>query len=505
MAIFDASQSKMWLAGSWNGIILANLTSKEQNFVPDGPATNECRKIKYSQERMYFVPGSRWMTGEGKAGNVMILENNNKWKNIYQSEIQSATGGIVCRDLVDIEIDRNDKKHFWAASFNSGLYEFRDDKVFMLYNYNSTNGGIEIVGSNMSQHRVNNLFLDSKSRLWFTNANATRSIIKYLEPDPDGAGPLMGAIIDLPYQDASNIETPGDLIALPTNQNIKFLTSLRKNNGVISGVLAFDDNGTPWNINDDRVRFIANFIDSEGKGFSATFYRGLAMDKKNNTLWVGTNAGPFLMPNPQNFFNSNFTISRVKIPRNDDTGLADYLLDGQSILCITIDGENRKWIGTENDGVFLISEDGTKTIYHFTAENSPLLGNVVYDVGINNKTGEVFFATDKGIISYQSDAIPPDPDNSKDVHAYPNPLRPEHIAKGIPVTITGFGKEDADTVIKIVDTAGNLVYETVTKGGMATWDGRRKGGAVVSTGIYIVIYVTKDGKDHGTTKILIVN
>jgi len=509
VAFFDTSISKIWAAASEGGVLLSNLAgSDKQNFVPDGPATNECRKIKYSQERMYFVPGSRWAVGEGKAGHVMILENN-RWKNIYQHEIQNATGGIACRDLVDIEIDRSDKKHFWVASFNSGLYEFRNDRPFMLYN--SVNSGIE--SENATNHKVNNLFLDSKSRLWFSNGSRTfRSIIKYLEPDPDGPGPLLSTVVDVPHPIAnSNITTPGDVfIPLPTNENIKFLSELRNGDNGPSGIFAFDDNGTPWDISDDRPRFIDQFYDNDGKLFTSKFLRGGAMDKKNNTLWVGTFDGPFLLPNPQKFLEGDYRISRVKIPRNDGTGLADYLLDGQPLLCITIDSENRKWIGTENNGVFLISEDGTKTIHHFTSENSPLLGNVIYDIRINEKTGEVFIATDKGIISYQSDATESPENPFKDLHAYPNPVRPEHIAKGIPVTIINIGYKDnddkwLDSVVKIVDTAGNLVYETIAKGGMVTWDCKRKGGAVVSTGIYIAICTTKDGKHHATTKILIVN
>jgi len=409
---------------------------------------------------------------------------------------------------VDIEIDRNDKTHFWVASFNSGLYEFRNDRPFMLYNSTTTNNGIESLST--TRHRVNNLFLDSYSRLWFSNGSPTfRSVIKYLEPDPDGAGPILSEVRDVFYNDAKNITTPGDLAILPTNQNIKFLSELRHGDSGPSGILAFDDNGTPSDVNDDRTRFRNQFKYQEGqeiKLFTAPYWRGLAMDKKNNTLWAGTSVGPILLPNPQNFFREDYLATRVKISRNDGTGLADYLLDGQSILCITIDGENRKWIGTEGNGVYLISDDGTRTIHHFTSENSPLLADVVYDININEKTGEVFFATNTGIVSFQSDAIPSPPNAFKELHAYPNPVRPGYLANGGLIKITGLGGEDSDlTVVKIVDTAGNLVYEDVRKGGMLTWDGRRKGGAIVSTGVYIAICTTKDGKSHATTKILIVN
>jgi len=50
-----------------------------------------------------------------------------------------------------------------------------------------------------------------------------------------------------------------------------------------------------------------------------------------------------------------------------------------------------------------------------------------------------------------------------------------------------------------------LVFEDKSKGGMVTWNCKRRGGVTVSTGVYIAICVTKDGKHHATTKILIVN
>ena len=499
MAVYDGSTSKIWAAAGNSGVVLSSLTATEDSFKPNGPAINECRKIKYSQERLYFVPSGVWITDiPGESGNVMIFENN-EWKNIYQHEIESALGG-TCIALVDIEIDRYDKTHFWAASFKSGIYEFRKDKPFFLHNSTTSNNKIEASSGN---HYVDNLLLDSYSRLWFTN----RAKIKCLEPDPDGPGHMTGDVINFTHLDANNILVPSHLAALSPNENIKLVTERTHMGGNPATFFFFDDNGTPDYDKDDRTKGRTGFYDQEGKSFSTIYIRGVAMDKKNNAVWAGTDVGPIILPNPQNFFNDNYTISRIKIPRNDGTGLADYLLDGQYVLCIKIDGENRKWIGTENSGVYLVSDDGVETIHHFTSENSPLLSNVVYDVGIHEKTGEVFFATARGIVSFQSDAIPPSPDKPFDnLHAYPNPVRPGYLANGGLITITGLGSENSDlTIVKIVDTAGNLVYEDARKGGMVTWDGRRKSGDIVSTGVYIAICTTKDGKHHATTKILIVN
>ena len=515
MAIYDSSQSKIWAAGSSSGIVLANLTAREQGFVPNGPATNSYYKLRHAHGRIFAVPGSRKnrINPDGTAGNIMIFENG-RWKNIYQGTIDEKLSGR-CLDLLDIAVDKNDKTHFYAASYQSGIYEFKNDEPFMLYNSETpTPGGVvESINSSLTGHRIETFYLDSRSRLWFTTAllqyvyKPNSATIKYLEPDPDGPGPLLSPIKDVFYNETAEAAIHQEILASPGNENMKFLLNV----GVGMGMFVFDDKGMPENVLNHSKKNLTKFTDQDGKTFNYNYNWGIAQDKKNNSMWVATSSGIMILSNLHNIFNQDYRVTRVKIPRNDGTGLADYLLDNVDVRSIAIDGDNRKWLGTESEGVFLMSEDGTKTIYHFTAENSPLLSNSIISIAIKDKTGEVFFATGKGLISFQSDAIPPPETPFGNLHAYPNPVRPEHLAKGIPITIIGIGFKDPitqeaqETVVKIVDTAGNLVYETVTKGGMITWDGRRKGGQIVSTGVYIAICITKDGKHRDTTKILIVN
>ena len=196
-------------------------------------------------------------------------------------------------------------------------------------------------------------------------------------------------------------------------------------------------------------------------------------------------------------FNENFKVYRIKIPRNDGTGLADYLLGTEEIKAIAIDGANRKWIGTASSGIYLVSEDGLETIHHFTSENSPLLSNAIQSIAIHDETGEVFIGTGSGLISYQSDAIEGGK-VFKDIRAYPNPVRPEY--NGL-ITITGLV---TDTQVRITDINGNLIYETQSNGGIATWDGCNISGERVATGVYFAHCVSPNGKQKQITKILII-
>ena len=194
------------------------------------------------------------------------------------------------------------------------------------------------------------------------------------------------------------------------------------------------------------------------------------------------------------------TFQQIKVPRNDGTDYADYLLSNVNISCIAIDGGNRKWFGTNGAGAFLVSADNMQQIHNFTTSNSKLLNNNISYISINHTSGEVFFLSDNGLCSYQSDATTPSEDMSKDnVWAYPNPVTPDYTGL---ITVTGLSY-DAD--VKITASNGALIAEGRSNGGMFTWDGCDKKGRRVASGIYMVVTATSDGNSGTVCKIAIVN
>ena len=189
---------------------------------------------------------------------------------------------------------------------------------------------------------------------------------------------------------------------------------------------------------------------------------------------------------------------RLFVPRNDGSDKGDLLLGTETVTSIEVDGANRKWLGTKNGGVFLVSDDGQTQIHSFNTDNSPLLSNSVTDIAIDENTGEVFFATFNGIISYISDATGPD-QAFNDVYVFPNPVRPEYQGK---IVINGLIE---NTYVKITDLNGNLVYETMSQGGRAVWDGNNFRGDRVSTGIYLVFCTNEDGSQTHMTKLMFIH
>jgi len=234
--------------------------------------------------------------------------------------------------------------------------------------------------------------------------------------------------------------------------------------------------------------------DSENRIFPSVF--SLAEDLEG-TVWAGTDQGPLLYYDPGRIFDENIRAFRVKIPRNDGTGLADYLLGNETITSIAVDGGNRKWLATSGSGVFLVSPDGSSLLKHFTRSNSPLLSDSLTAVAVDNRSGEVWFGTSEGVVSLRGESTAGTSDYKK-VYAFPNPVREDFHGN---VTITGLLR---DTRIKITDISGNLVSETVSEGGQASWDLATYNGRRAATGVYLIFGASPDGSVSFVTKILVI-
>ena len=259
------------------------------------------------------------------------------------------------------------------------------------------------------------------------------------------------------------------------------------------GLVVYNDNNTIEDVQDDQDRILNSALGS-GNLPSTSVY-SLAKDR-DGEIWVGTNKGVAVFYNPENVFTGNdFDAQQILVTVD---GYVEYLLANETVTAIAIDGANRKWLGTQNAGIFLVSPDGTEQIHHFTEENSPLFSNTITDIAINNQTGEVYIGTSKGLISYISDATQ-GYESHQNVTVYPNPVRPDF--NGI-IAIKGL-VEDAD--IKITDLNGTLVLETTALGGQAVWDGKNGYGERVQTGVYLVFSSNSFGTETNVAKILFIH
>lgn len=475
-----------WVATGEDGIgEMDHYLHLQQNYKPNGPAVNIPYRMRFSGEKLFVVPGGRWAVQYSRQGNVMMYENNT-WTNIYYSDIREKTQDLVL-DFMDVAAAPDDNEHIFVTSYGTGLYEFQGTELVKRYTVDNSILQSAAPNDPIRYTRTEGAIFDRQGNLFLINGGGVENSIIIRT----AAGDWIGQ--NLTYNNYQiKFETPGEMHLDYRNADYKWIVSAR----VPAGLILWDNGGTITDASDDEVTFRTQFVDQNNNTLRPDAVYCFAQDH-NGTIWLGTDLGPIIIPTSVNFKSSG-SCRRVLLNRDDGTGLADYLLDGVQINCIAIDGANRKWIGTATSGLYLLSEDGTQTIEHFTTANSPLISDEILSLAINSRTGEVFIGTGAGLMSYQSDAADPK-DSFDDVYAYPNPVREDHDGM---ITIAGLMDNSS---VKIVDTAGRLVYETTSHGSLAVWDGNNPRGQRVPTGVYIVLVNSEDGSKHSTTKILIVN
>ena len=218
-------------------------------------------------------------------------------------------------------------------------------------------------------------------------------------------------------------------------------------------------------------------------------------------MWVGTDKGVAVFSDPSRIIAAAQQNSRpgpfVQPIVRRGTGTGFEALYNERVTSIAIDGANRKWFGTGN-GLWLFNADATEALLHFTTDNSPLPSNSIVDVAVNDKTGDVFVATDGGVVSYRGSATITDGKVSC-AQVSPNPVRPEFVGT---VGISGV-VDNAE--VKITDLAGHLVYSTRASGGTVTWNLADVAGRRVHSGVYLVLTSDAQGKNTCVSKVAVVS
>lgn len=456
----------------------------EEGFIPEGPRISPAFDLALSGDRVVVSGGGKWSNRYYRKGAVGILQDQS-WETI-DPEHTASVAGQPFSDIIRTASDPKEPDHLYAFSWGEGIFEFRDGVFVRLMN--STNTPLQtIFESDMAYHRVDGAAFDTQQNLWITNSMVSHPL-KVLRAD--------GSWVSLAYDDLLEHNSMGRILITSSGQ--KWIPVLFSGNKQ-PGIFVLDDNNTLADQRDDKTRYISSIVyNDNGVANIVTPDRFLALaeDRKGN-VWIGTSKGPFVIPSTSAVFSDNPTFSRIKIPRNDGSGYADYLLAEENITAIAIDGANRKWFGTENNGLYLVSEDGMTMLHHFTKEDTPLPENHITSLLIHPVSGELFIGTESGLVSYQPDAAE-GKTSYEQVYAYPNPVRPDY--NGV-VTVTGLME---NSLVKITDASNNLLYQGRSNGGIFTWDARTKGGDRVATGVYLVYATSSDGKKGVVTKILVV-
>lgn len=449
---------------------------------PGGPKYNYFTEAKFTKGCLYSV-GGYFVSGGADLNRPGIVQvwNGNNWQS-YQERLDSITGYSYV-DNNTIDIDPTDPSHV-AVGGRCGLYEFKDGQLMRYHNQqNSPLGGAISRGTPLdnSYNLINGLKYDYDGNLWVLNSQAKQSNLLELTKDGEWVNHYQK---DLADNDGVGLRVMQSAIIDNRNQ-LWFVNNYWE----YTSYFSYDiNNGTLF-------CSPTQLVNQDGTVYSTFTPLCVAEDIEGN-IWLGTNIGPFMID--KNNLTST-TVNQIKVPRNDGSDFADYLLSGVIIRSMAVDGGGRKWFGTQDNGVYLISADNLTQIQHFTSENSPLLNNTINSIAINHETGEVFFGTENGLCSYISDATNASTEMTKDnVYAYPNPVTPDYTGL---INIVGLTL-NAD--VKIVSSSGKLIAEGRSNGGSFTWDGCDQQGRRVASGVYMVITATSDGKKGTVCKIAII-
>lgn len=473
-AVVD-DQGIMWVADRVSGLVRCSPEPQFSFISVNGPAATSSTDISIWDGRCYVASGSVTpVFSNGYNPNGIYSYKDNRWGNIRPG---STPETAVISDVIRVLVDPFDSKRVYGTAWGYGLLEYYDDQ-FVAW-YDTANSPLEDLSFAPGNIRVSGMEIDRNTgTLWVSGAETPHLLYA-----KDNAGNWYSYTIA-----GIGTITLGDIAI--DNSGQKWIVAPR---GV--GVVVYNDNGTLGYTNDDQSKKLNQSLGNGNLASSNVFCIAADFDGE---IWVGTDNGVSVFYSPESVFSGgNFDSQQILVEQD---GYVQYLLENESVTVIAIDGANRKWIGTANAGVFLMSADGTEQILHFTTDNSPIFSDQITAIGIDHLSGEVFIGTDKGIISYKGTATWGTTEFTKDdVYAYPNPVEPDYEGS---IAIKGLVR-DAD--VKITDAAGKVVFTTIAYGGQAIWDGNKLTGDRAKSGVYLVFAANEDGKETFVTKILFIN
>ena len=446
---------------------------------PGGPKYNYFGFLRLAGGTLYSVDKA---PSSANMACVQTLDVSNHEWTCYDNDLSSKTGYQFAR-LFCVDVDPQDKSHVFAGG-RTGLYEFRNGQLVKAYNNdNSPLKTASTVGNDNKDYvLVTGMKFDTHGNLWLTNS---------ISPGTSLFALTNGSQWESHHKQQLMIDTDCSMEGMEH--------------------LMFDSRGYLWFVNNyfrmpaliryntatDELKVYSRIVNQDGTSYDISYVTCVTEDKSGN-IWIGTNLGPFMLE-AANIASGSETFTQVKVPRNDGSDYADYLLSGVYINAIAVDGGGRKWFGTNENGVYLISEDNMTQLQHFQASGTPLLSDNITALAINDNNGEVFIATNNGLCSYMSDATAANSDMSNDnVYAYPNPVTPDYTGL---ITIVGLSYQ---AHVKIVTSSGKMVNEGQSNGGTYTWNGCDRDGNRVASGVYHVVTATNDGSSGTVCRIAVI-
>ena len=483
---------KTYIATNEKGVLIINNNNNDFSYLkPDGPLENNIFSVEtlnnqtwisFGSYTEYFNPYPLKFSGISSYD-----ENLESWLNISNDSIPDRSV-----NLNNISINPYNNNNVFISSFHGGLIEM--DNFNFIEFYDNNNSGLESLSTSDPEYesvRISDIEFDQNGDLWILNCRVDSPLKSFNLDNNSWNSYDFTEIINDGFQDELGFND----IEIDDYGN-KWIAGLR------SGLIGF--NNESGNIQLRKV------FSQDQSDMPSSYVKSIAVDN-NNHLWIGTVQGLRVLYNSSNFFETP-VVTTQKIVILED-GIPRELLEQQYITDIEVDGANNKWVGTIGSGVFYFSPNGQQTIYHFTKENSPLPSNNINDISINSTNGKVYFATDQGLVSFDTGSTSSSDDFSN-TFIYPNPVRPQFNSQFDKIKINGLTE---NVNLKITDIAGNLVAEAQSNinpryrnfnleidGGTAFWNGKNLRNQNVASGVYIIMISDLDSYETKILKLMII-
>ena len=458
-----------WIADQVAGLSQFNAPGSFEQYIPNSPESIASGEMIVYNNVLYATSGGvndAW-NGQNNSNGIYIFKEGS-WTNINRKQYSQLNSLL---DFISIAIDPKDET-IWAGSYGDGLLHIKPRPSFDIYKQNVLGSVI----NDPSGYRVAGLAFDIENNLWIANNGAAQPL---LTRKSDGSF----IKFSLPFAIPENALTQ----ILIDDNNYKWIIAAKG-----GGLICYDHGPSLENADDDRWK---RYTAGSGSGnLPAANVLSIAKDR-NGFIWVGSTNGIGIIQCPQEAFTAPSCDAIWPIVQQGS--FAGYLFKGEEVRSIAVDGADRKWVATKK-GVWLINSTGEKAIYQFTEENSPLLSNEVNKIAIDGKTGEVYFATAKGICSFRSTATEGGEKN-ENILVFPNPVPPGYTGS---IAIRGVV---TNAIVKITELNGRLVYQTRALGGQAIWDGKDYKGRKISTGVYLVLISNDERTEKTAAKIVFIN
>ena len=468
----------LYIANQEEGLLQLDITGAEldDHWSPSGPPAALVRCIDAWNDQMWVASGGvdeTWTSMYHKYGLYGL--NGTQWKWIPPSEGENDIAGI--NDVMVVSIDPTNPNHAFFGTWEEGLIEVLDGTL--IETYNTTNSTLQSANFGGSPRiGVGGVDFDAWGNLWLTNAYVAEPLQVRLAD---------GTFIAMDIGNAMGTNGwMGDVLAARNG----YIWCIMPRN---QGLLVYDTNQTPGDTSDDDWRLLTDAVNQGGLPSDDIYSIEEDLDGE---IWIGTAAGPCVVYLPSSIFdvqNSNPVASQILIQQD---GNYQLLLETEIVRSICIDGGNRKWIGTQNSGLYLLSPDGATQEAHFTDENSPLLNNAIFDIAINHRNGETFIGTSQGLMAWRSDATNFVVEIDA-IEVFPNPVRSDF--DGL-IAINGLAYE---STVHITTSSGRLIAMLESRGGRAVWDGKDMNGTDVPHGVYVIWATDSNGNSAGTTKLAV--